>query len=88
MFSRSFPTTLPTKKPARLVRCRLLPHISFPEVFTPVNLRYEFKPIAVTYPTSTEQVAAVVSAGYGENYQVVARSGGVRYLRYQILGES
>lgn len=41
------------------------------------NLRLNIAPIAITLPTSTEQVSAVVSVGVDHALSVTARSGGV-----------
>ncbi|KAL1706983.1 hypothetical protein EV121DRAFT_288963 [Schizophyllum commune] len=51
------------------------------------NLRYNVSPIAITYPTSAEQVGAVVAAGAGQHYAVTARSGGHSYVAGGLGGE-
>ena len=43
----------------------------------PDNLRYNVSPIAIAYPSTPEQVSAVVRAGGAEGFAVTARSGGV-----------
>ncbi|KAK0499698.1 glucooligosaccharide oxidase [Armillaria luteobubalina] len=52
------------------------------------NLRFDFSPVAVTYPSTTEQVAAVVALGSSENLQVVARSGGHNYIANGLGGKN
>ncbi len=47
-----------------------------------VNLRYDYAPVAVTYPSTKEQVATIVALGSSEDLQVVARSGGVSRLLF------
>ncbi|KAL1733556.1 hypothetical protein EV714DRAFT_281638 [Schizophyllum commune] len=42
-----------------------------------VNLRYNVSPIAITYPTSAEQVGAVVAAGAGQHYAHSYVAGGL-----------
>ncbi|KAE9390602.1 glucooligosaccharide oxidase [Gymnopus androsaceus JB14] len=44
------------------------------------NLRYTVLPIAITYPTTVEQISTVVKAGAEQNLNVVARSGGHSYI--------
>ena len=43
------------------------------------NLRFSIKPAAVTYPSSADQIAAIVKAAVANNASVVARSGGHSY---------
>ncbi|EPS97931.1 hypothetical protein FOMPIDRAFT_55287 [Fomitopsis schrenkii] len=50
------------------------------------NLRLDFKPIAVAYPNSTEEVAEVVKAGAFLGLPVNARSGGHSYAGYGLGG--
>jgi hypothetical protein len=47
---------------------------------TAFNLRYTVRPIAITYPTSVQQISAVVKAGAEQKLNVVARSGGHSYI--------
>lgn len=42
-----------------------------------VNLRYDFKPAAIAFPTTVKEVSELVKLGEQTNHQVVARSGGV-----------
>lgn len=42
-----------------------------------VNLRFTFKPAAVTFPKTPQDVSEIVKLGNTQNIQVVARSGGV-----------
>ncbi|KAK7024498.1 hypothetical protein VNI00_016250 [Paramarasmius palmivorus] len=44
------------------------------------NLRFDPRPIAITYPNNAEQVSFVVKAGVKEGVRVVARSGGHSYI--------
>ncbi|KAK0461759.1 glucooligosaccharide oxidase [Desarmillaria tabescens] len=52
------------------------------------NLRFSFSPVAVTYPSTTEQVSAIVALGSSENLQVVARSGGHNYIANGLGGKN
>ncbi|KAG7447578.1 glucooligosaccharide oxidase [Guyanagaster necrorhizus] len=52
------------------------------------NLRYDFSPVAVTYPSTAEQVATIVALGNSENIQVVARSGGHNYIANGLGGKN
>ncbi|KAK0206897.1 glucooligosaccharide oxidase [Desarmillaria ectypa] len=52
------------------------------------NLRFNFAPVAVTYPSTTEQVATIVAFGSSENLQVVARSGGHSYIANGLGGKN
>lgn len=42
------------------------------------NLRYNVSPVAIAYPSTPQQVSAVVQAGGSQGLAVTARSGGVR----------
>lgn len=42
-----------------------------------VNLRFDFEPAAVAFPTTIQEVSEIVKLGQLINHQVVARSGGV-----------
>ncbi|KAF8990467.1 hypothetical protein BDQ17DRAFT_1433750 [Cyathus striatus] len=48
----------------------------------PYNLRYDsqFRPAAITFPSTVAQVAQIVKAGYRNDYRVAARSGGHSYI--------
>ncbi|KAH9818567.1 glucooligosaccharide oxidase [Teratosphaeria destructans] len=52
----------------------------------PYNLDYPLTPAAVTYPKTSEQVAAVVSCAHSAGIGVQARSGGHSYLNYGLGG--
>ncbi|KIY64917.1 Glucooligosaccharide oxidase [Cylindrobasidium torrendii FP15055 ss-10] len=53
----------------------------FDSASAPFNLRYDtVEPVAVTYPSTTDEVAAVVALGHSNNLNVVARSGGHSYI--------
>lgn len=41
------------------------------------NLRFTVFPVAITYPTTVEQISTVVKVGASQKLNVVARSGGV-----------
>lgn len=45
-----------------------------------VNLRFDFEPAAVAFPTTIQEVSDIVKLGDKINHQVVARSGGVRQI--------
>ena len=42
------------------------------------NLRFTFEPAAIAYPNTAQDVSTVLKMAQQSNYQVVARSGGVR----------
>ncbi|KAJ3816735.1 glucooligosaccharide oxidase [Lentinula raphanica] len=44
------------------------------------NLRYTVEPIAIAYPTTSEQISTVVITGADQKLNVVARSGGHSYI--------
>ncbi|KAL1748652.1 hypothetical protein HDZ31DRAFT_71456 [Schizophyllum fasciatum] len=46
----------------------------------PYNLRYTVRPVAITYPSTPEQVSVVVSAGAARGLSVTTRSGGHSYI--------
>ena len=48
----------------------------------PYNLDYPIVPAAVTYPTTPEQIAAIVKYAASANLKVQARSGGHSYGNY------
>ncbi|KAF8996574.1 glucooligosaccharide oxidase [Hymenopellis radicata] len=60
----------------------------YSEASAAFNLRYDFKPAAVAFPSTTEQVSAAVALGASDNYQVVARSGGHSYIANGLGGKS
>ena len=49
---------------------------TYPTYAASFNSRFSYKPAAIAYPTSADQVAAAVIAGRAESLPVVARSGG------------
>jgi hypothetical protein len=51
----------------------------------PYNLDIPVNPLAITYPTSAQQVSAVISCATTANAKVQARSGGHSYGNYGIL---
>ncbi|CAA9958413.1 FAD-linked oxidoreductase YvdP protein [Pyrenophora teres f. maculata] len=53
----------------------------------PYNLDYPVKPIAVTYPGSTKEVAEIVKCATTYNKKVQARSGGHSYANHCLGGE-
>ncbi|TRM58218.1 hypothetical protein BD626DRAFT_512592 [Schizophyllum amplum] len=55
---------------------------------TAYNLRYTIAPVAVTYPTTSEQVGAVVAAGAAQDLDVTARSGGHSYVAGGLGGKN
>jgi hypothetical protein len=48
----------------------------------PYNLNFPVTPAAVTFPTSANQVAAIVKCAANGGYKVQARSGGHSYGNY------
>jgi FAD/FMN-containing dehydrogenase len=50
----------------------------------PYNLDISVNPLAITYPKTNEQVAAVVTCATNANAKVQARSGGHSYGNYGI----
>ncbi|PBK66900.1 glucooligosaccharide oxidase [Armillaria solidipes] len=61
---------------------------SYAAASRPFNLRYDFAPVAVTYPSTKEQVSTIVALGSSENLQVVARSGGHSYIANGLGGKN
>jgi len=63
------------------------PCSSFPRFYAPSltihldNKRYAFKPAAIALPKTPQQVSTIIKASAANNFQVVARSGGVSTLR-------
>jgi FAD/FMN-containing dehydrogenase len=47
----------------------------------PYNLNVAVAPVAVTYPTTADQVASIVACA-GSDYKVQARGGGHSYANY------
>ena len=43
-----------------------------------VNLRFTYKPAAITFPKNTQDVSTIIQIAQEFSYSVVARSGGVR----------
>ncbi|KAK7462246.1 hypothetical protein VKT23_007849 [Stygiomarasmius scandens] len=52
------------------------------------NLRYEFTPFAISFPTDTQQVSTLVKLGAASNLRVVARSGGHSYIANGLGGKN
>lgn len=48
----------------------------------PYNLDVGVQPIAITYPSKSEEVAAIVKCASAGNYKVQARGGGHSYANY------
>jgi FAD/FMN-containing dehydrogenase len=48
----------------------------------PFNLAIPVKPVAVTYPTTVEQVAAAIKCATKHNVKVQGKSGGHSYANY------
>ncbi|KAK0461739.1 glucooligosaccharide oxidase [Desarmillaria tabescens] len=61
---------------------------SYDAASRPYNLRYDFAPVAVTFPSTSEEVATVVALGSSESLQVVARSGGHSYIANGLGGKN
>ncbi|KAF8149355.1 glucooligosaccharide oxidase [Crassisporium funariophilum] len=60
---------------------------SYTSVSQPFNLRYEFHPAAVTFPSSVHEISEIVKLGENVNHQVVARSGGHSYIANGLGGK-
>ncbi|KIK60152.1 hypothetical protein GYMLUDRAFT_97267 [Collybiopsis luxurians FD-317 M1] len=53
---------------------------------TGYNLRISVEPIAITFPTTVQQISSVVIAGVEQHLRVVARSGGHSYIANSLGG--
>ncbi|KAF8955654.1 glucooligosaccharide oxidase [Flammula alnicola] len=53
----------------------------------PFNLRFDFEPAAVAFPTSIQEISQLVKLGEKINHQVVARSGGHSYIANGLGGK-
>lgn len=53
-----------------------------------VNLRFTFKPAAVAFPKTPQEVSTIVKIGNALKLRVVARSGGVSDFLYEIPATS
>jgi hypothetical protein len=51
----------------------------------PYNLDVSVKPVAITYPSKVEEVAAIIKCAADGDYKVQARSGGHSYANYGML---
>ena len=51
----------------------------------PYNLDIGVQPIAITYPSKSEEVAAIIKCAADGNYKVQARAGGHSYANYGTL---
>ncbi|KAK0242942.1 glucooligosaccharide oxidase [Armillaria nabsnona] len=54
----------------------------------PFNLRFDFSPVAVVYPSTVREVSTVVHLGQSEKLRVVARGGGHSYIANGLGGEN
>ncbi|KAI5826540.1 FAD-binding domain-containing protein [Schizophyllum commune Tattone D] len=61
---------------------------AYTDASTAFNLRYSLSPVAVTYPTTPEQVGVVVAAGAAQGIDVTARSGGHSYVAGGLGGKN
>ncbi|KDR70248.1 hypothetical protein GALMADRAFT_255135 [Galerina marginata CBS 339.88] len=59
----------------------------YPNASTSFNLRFTFAPAAIAFPSTAEQVSAVLKIGAQHNHQVVARSGGHSYIANGLGGK-
>ena len=48
------------------------------------NLRFTFRPAAIAFPNTTQDVSTIMQVAQEFNYSVVARSGGVRFSSYYL----
>ncbi|EGG05209.1 uncharacterized protein MELLADRAFT_25025, partial [Melampsora larici-populina 98AG31] len=56
-------------------------------VSKPYNLRFDYKPAAISFPKTTEEIVAVVTAAAAEGIPVSAKSGGHSYAAYGLGGK-
>ncbi|KAG5641033.1 hypothetical protein DXG03_006314, partial [Asterophora parasitica] len=75
-----FPVTPPTSPRALPVSSESKPPQRHHTEIAPVNLRFTFKPAAITYPKTANQISEIVKLGAVQNLPVVARSGGHSYI--------
>ncbi|PPQ97240.1 hypothetical protein CVT26_000766 [Gymnopilus dilepis] len=61
---------------------------SYVNASRPFNLRFDFKPAAVAFPTTVQEVFDLVKIGHAANHQVVARSGGHSYIANALGGKN
>ena len=54
---------------------------------TPYNLRFAWKPVAISYPNSAQQVSQAIKAGAAAKVNTVARSGGHSYTGIGLGGK-
>lgn len=52
-----------------------------------VNLRYAYKPFAITYPSNTEEVSTLIKSAAEQNISTVARGGGHSYTALGLGGQ-
>lgn len=50
-----------------------------------VNLRFNFKPAAITYPRDPTEVSQILKLCHALNLKAVARGGGVSYLNILVI---
>ena len=81
--------SLSTESALRPCLTGAVPHVAFPdELFyqlrdaQPWNLNIPVLPAAVTYPETSDQVAAVIRCAAENDFKVQANSGGHRYGNY------
>ncbi|KDR66395.1 hypothetical protein GALMADRAFT_1159839 [Galerina marginata CBS 339.88] len=60
---------------------------AFANASRPFNLRFNFKPAAVAFPTTVQEISDIVKLGDITNHQVVARSGGHSYIANALGGK-
>ncbi|KAH9816209.1 hypothetical protein DFH28DRAFT_891880 [Melampsora americana] len=53
----------------------------------PYNLRFDYKPAAIAFPKTTEEIVAAVTAASAEGIPVSAKSGGHSYAAYGLGGK-
>ncbi|KAF8149358.1 glucooligosaccharide oxidase [Crassisporium funariophilum] len=67
--------------------------VVFPEndlyenISQPFNLRYDFRPAAVAFPSTLQEISTIVKLGQTTNHQVLARSGGHSYIANGLGGK-
>ncbi|KAF4621337.1 hypothetical protein D9613_000019 [Agrocybe pediades] len=60
----------------------------FANASRPFNLRFDFEPAAVAFPTSAQEISDIIKLGNKVNHNVVARSGGHSYVANGLGGKN
>ncbi|KAK7462245.1 hypothetical protein VKT23_007848 [Stygiomarasmius scandens] len=62
--------------------------LDYPSLSAAYNLRYDVRPLAISFPTDTQHVSTIVKVGAANNLRVVARSGGHSYIANGLGGKN